>query len=489
MTTQEGVIHYIALFGTLVLVSVLLLTYSVKRNGDLFIEPPFLFALSVYLDTIEGKKLVHTETFGAVNEAAKEDLLSNINSVLESRNSFFEGAVISLQPNEIYFFDKTTRTLRMLTLPKQIENLKNEDPELLGLQFFAEELNSNYYLVNFSYNQKDHFTYLLDVARMELSHLQQFDDECKYIFCGGPEILKRLSVDDFVLIQGAGDACWSAGVVHAFNPKVKKATKLFNYSNGCSSEFDSYFDMYGDSFIRGKHRVLDTYNGGGGPDQEILTIYLTDLGGLKKDLLGAERMPAKIDYLSFNKDNNTLYLHSNFNKKYYQYDLKKDTLIAIPRENITESSSIDRGSDSVSGESKDFLIYEVVKKDLQGIEEVYTNGQSLGIKDTSGTGISLLGEPFLGRVKFEKENLENCPYISSPSLQDKKYPFRFASHEFEESARIVSREGIEFVVTSTCIEYASEKATKSEQFLGVKKFILNIKTGKVGEVKLKHRLE
>lgn len=477
MIKQKGIIYFPVLLIIVLLLIFILVVYLGKKTQELSIEPPSLFTLSAYLNTTEGKKLLYTKTFGVANEADKEKILSNIGSRLTS-SSFLDKAIISLQDQGIYFFDKTTRILQTIPLPKEIEILKNtKDP--FSLELFAEELNEQYYLINFSYNQKDHYTYLFDKENSKLIHLKQFDDECKYIYCGGPEILKRVSENDFVFIQGAGDACWSAGVLHRFNLETKKPVKLFEYSNGCSAEFDSYFGMFENSFIRAKHSVLDSYSAqGAGPDQEVLEIYATDLNGQRAELIPDSKVPGKIDYLSLNPENNTLYLFSNAENKYYGYNLNDHTLKTVTKDRIVEPTKQSKNKDQAVEDSLDFLTFEVTGVEIGDVVKVYTQGQSVGIKDSLGNGVPIVADAFLDEVRFERETRENCLYQRSRSLADKKYPFRFASHEYEDSAEVLNKDEIIFVVISKCSEYPSKNDKKNEWFLGAKQFILNIRTGK-----------
>lgn len=481
MIEQKGIIHPAVLLGIIIILSLAALIYSHGGKDNLSIEPPKLFTFSAYLNTIDGKKLFYSDSFGGVEQKDQDEQLSKVRSRLADKNNFLQDAIISLQEKEVYFYDKHIKKLQIIDLPSEVKKFEKG-----SLQLFAQELNDKKYLVNLSHNQKEHFTYIFNKEDSSLVHFKQFDEECNYIYCNGPAILKKLSDIDFIFEQGAGDACWSAGVIHSFNLKTNTAKKLLEYSNGCSSEFDSYFGMFENSFIRAKHDVLNSYtNGGVGPDQQITEIYSTDIDGVNTVLISRDKMPKGISYVKLNPENNMLYLNNN-SSFYYQFNLKTYQLEAISQDQIVESKTPNKNADKGMENIKDFLTFQVIKKDLEGIEKVYTGGQYMGIRDDSGVSFTVMEGSFLNQIKFDQEEKERCLYQRSPSLNDKQYPFRFAGHEFEDSASALNKYEIKFVVISKCIEYLTEKGKRNEWVLGAKRFILNIKTGKMrldGELK------
>lgn len=475
MSKQKGIIHLTALGVLVILLAISLLIYRSKNSNNLSVEPPSLYQFSAYLNTTEGKRLLHTETFGSIDQVDKEERLDRIKSQLVYYNGFVKNAIISLQKDEIYFYDKTTENLEIFPLPSEVKNFEDD-----SLELFAQELNNSQYLINLSHNQKEHFTYLFNKKNSDFKHLNQFDEACKYIFCGGPHILKRFSDNDFLLEQGAGDACWNAGVIHRFNLKTITATKLLEYSNGCDNTFDSYFGMFEDNFITAKHKTLNSYhNAGLGPDQLISEVYLISLDLEKIVLIPKSKMPPDIDYISLNPDNNILYLHNSINNKYYRYFLETDVLETITKDQVIEPKVNDNTKDIIH-ENIDFLTIEVNKKDIGDIKTTDNSGGDIYIKDANNNRVPVLTESFLDSVKFEREAKENCPYQNGlVGLTDREFPFRFSRHAYEDSPRVLNNNEIIFVVISECSEYHSEKSKAKAWLLSAKQFTLNIRTGKI----------
>lgn len=451
-----------------------MLVYTQKKHDNLSVEPQTLLVFSAYLNTTQGKKLFYTEKFVDSNQLDRGKEQETRKSELIRSNNFLEDAIISLQKDQVYFYNKHNRKLQTLDLPDEVKNFEKN-----SLQLFVEELSDKEYLINFSHNQKEHFTYLFNQETSSLAHFKQFDQECDYIYCGGPAMLKKLSDDDFVFIQGAGDACWNAGVIHHFNLRTRMAKKLFEYGNGCFDRFDSYFGMFADNFIRAKHSILSSYtNSGGGPDQQLTEIYSTDLNGIKTVLIPNEKMPQGISYAKLNPENNTLYLNDD-SSGYYQFSLKTNSLEKITKDQITEPKIRNENTDKGMRENNDFLTIEITEGNIGSIGSAYVSGQSINIKDSYGNRVPVLTDTFLDKVKFDKEE-KKCPYEKSPvSLDYRKFPFRFSSHKYEDSARVLSSDEIIFVVVSECNEYPLENGRPSKLLLGAKQFMLNIRTGEV----------
>ena len=161
-------------------------------------------------------------------------------------------------------------------------------------------------------------------------------------------------------------------------------------------------------------------------------------------------------------------------------------------QNSNSNNSGNNNSDNNSNNQSNNNDYEVMEEAFGDVGKVYKGYQYLKIVNSSDVGANILDESFIDNIVFEREKDQSCIFQRSPKLDGVKYPFKYASREFGDSPRVVSKNEIVFTVVSKCSEYSIKNGKPKEWFLGEKQFLLNtepIVTGKqIGRASCRERV-
>ncbi len=376
------------------------------------IEIPIKTIMTISLNTTTGEKQIHRTMI---------DQYSNIKSTEENyfrENPILSNLIIFKNGKLLDVYDKQTKVIKNISLPTDLEAAVDKGNPF---DISIDELNSKFFLIGFASNYTDYGSYLFNKKTYTLIRVTQLDASCG-IYCSRPQLVKTISDNEFLLMQEAGDACWSSGKIFNYNLTSNIVNNIFAYTNGCHDTSDSFIGFIDNNIIASKHKwsqiqdINDTY----------LNLYKISPQGMKTDLISPSNMPKDIKniwifgnmiYLS-NKTNTNIYSenkHVNGNT-YYAYNTQTNLLNEIKSYDVRLPQTIpDLNIDDLLSKNKDFINISISKEKIKSVTEAQAWNTGLRILDTDKDLITLVPTSFLSG-KFEAEKTDSR---LQPELQGK----------------------------------------------------------------------
>lgn len=344
-TKHRGIVH-IGFLVLLIIISFSLLFISYKNitkseSGGIFksdsnveftpveigkIKKPVLIKGTAYFPTTE-ENFVITE-----KEYMKTDDIYQVFREERLRSSYNERYVIYLKDGSMYVYDKDTKKIKNISLPKDIDPSRFEN-----LRVYLND-NEGYRktILTIEGDTPRYRDYVFDLENFSLERMTAFECDGACGLWNSVGILHYISENEVIVSSGYGDSCWSSGTFYYFDLDSYEKREVLNYTNGCHDDQDAYFGMYGNNFVTGAHDYVVMGEGG----DTILSLNLVDqVTGDKEILLDYNSMPPDVKFVKI-IDNYAILGNKYFNLRSKEFE---DNVSPIEADDIdeTDGSSID----------------------------------------------------------------------------------------------------------------------------------------------------
>lgn len=356
--------------------------------------------MTVTLSTNEGKKQIYRNYVDSSQlqtfEGVKEDFFQE--------NYFLQDFIIFKNPNDIGFYNKSTREYKNIPFPEDFAK------KIIKGDFYylnAYEVNKNNLIIRLTNNTDYYYNhYLFDINNYSFKKLDGLDKRCG-IYCLGPWVEKQISDNEYIFHQGDGDACWSSGKLFLYNLLTGNSKSLLDYANGCIDKSDGFVGFFGNNILASTHKFDKVKN-----NNKFLNLYSISPYGIKTILISASNMPPNIDNIWVNPKDNIIYLneYSENNKDnskiYYIFDIKTKSL----QKNLNKllpryESLINSDTKTLINENSKYFEIKMSEVKLGTIKEIKAWNTGIRVLDADNDLITLVPTNFLSN-KFEAEKTD-----------------------------------------------------------------------------------